>query len=43
MKKYFLTFFMSLFSLFAFCQSYSKLWKQVENFEDDGKPKSAYS
>lgn len=42
MKKYFLTFFMSLFSLFAFCQSYSKLWKQVENFEDDGKPKSAY-
>lgn len=42
MKKYFLTFFMSLFSIFAFGQSYNKLWKQVEGFEDDGKPKSAY-
>ncbi len=42
MKTYFLTFCMSLFSIFSFGQSYSKLWKQVEQFEDDGKPKSAY-
>ena len=26
---------MSLFSLFAFCQSYSKLWKQVEKYIQD--------
>lgn len=43
MKTYFLTFFMSLTSIFAFGQSYDKLWKQVEQHEDDGKPKSAYA
>ena len=42
MKTFILTLFMSLTSLFAFGQSYDKLWKQVEQFEDDGKPKSAY-
>ena len=42
MKLFILSFIMSLFPLFSFGQSYDKLWKQVENFEDDGKPKSAY-
>ena len=42
MKTFILTITMSLFSIFTFGQSYSKLWKQVESFEDDGKPKSAY-
>lgn len=33
---------MTMFPLFTFAQSYDKLWKQVEQMEEDGKPKSAY-
>lgn len=43
MKTFFLTFAMSLISIFTFGQNYDKLWKQVEQYEDDGKPKSAYA
>ncbi|MCR4994960.1 MAG: hypothetical protein K6A32_06255, partial [Bacteroidales bacterium] len=34
---------MSLTSLFAFGESFDKLWKQEQRCEDDGKPKSAYA
>ena len=43
MKSFVLTILVSIFPLFGFAQSYEKLWKQVEQEEDDGKPQSAYA
>lgn len=42
MKSYILSIAMAFFPFLLFAESYDKLWKQVEAFEDDGKPKSAY-
>lgn len=42
MKSYILSIAMIFFPFLLFAESYDKLWKQVEAFEDDGKPKSAY-
>ena len=42
MRTFFLTLAMSLTSIFAFGQSYDKLWKQVDQYEEGGKPQSAY-
>ena len=42
MKTFILTIAMSLMSIFSFGQRYTKLWNQVEQYEEDGKPKSAY-
>lgn len=42
MKSILLASLMSLTPLFAWADGYSKLWQQVEKYEDDGLPKSAY-
>ncbi len=43
MKLLFLSLAMSFMPLLGFAESYCKLWKQVKQFEEDGKPKSAYN
>lgn len=42
MKSFILSLAMTMFPFFTFAGSYDKLWKQVEQYEEDGKPKSAY-
>lgn len=42
MKSFIFASLMSLTPLFAWADSYSRLWQQVEKYESDGLPKSAY-
>ena len=43
MKKFFLSFAMGLSTLMAFGQSYDKMWAEVQQLHDNGKPQSAYA
>ncbi len=43
MKKFFFSIIMMFCGLVAFSQSYDKMWAEVRQLQDDGKPQSAYA
>lgn len=43
MKKFFLSLVMSLSGLMVFGQGYDKMWTEVQQLQDKGKPQSAYA